>query len=575
MTAFPPARRSLHLRAHLGTVAGAVILGVLLWRLGTGVFLDGLRRIDAPTLLAGLGIGVLTTVFSAWRWCRVAGALGIRLPLGVAVADYYRALFLNAALPGGVLGDVHRAMRHGRSAGDVGRGVRAVVLERTAGQAALVVVGIPVLLTLPSPVLTRTRHFVALLALAALGALAVVTAVRKGRTAGRPRRRRAFDAARSEVYNALLTRRSWPVVLFSSLVVLAGHLLMFLVAARAAGAHASPATLLPLALLALIAMGLPLSIGGWGPREGITAWAFGAAGLGTDTGVGVAVVYGLLSFTASLPGMLVLLARWHTGLRRPGTKTGTAASRSVRALRTRGSRYVADHLVSGDQGEVRLEGVGERREQSLSLLRGSERRTSDDTGLRIGRHAEGEQMPSVVGEEVRPLVSGPDPFGMAVQKDGGLDLPGVHVTEQRSAHTGPFPGRFPVLRGREERHPHTAAGGLLDDIAEDVVPAVTVDQHEGLDARAAQRRGDVPYHRMEGDGGDAHGSRPRRMLVRAGDRHRREEVNRIHGGDLAGDRAGDQCVGGQRKVRTVLLETAHGKDGDLTEGARRPRPYVL
>lgn len=124
-------------RTHFGTVAGVVILGVLVWRMGTGVVVDGLRRVDGPTVLAALGIGVVTTVFSAWRWCLVARGLKIRLPLGPAVADYYRSLFLNAALPGGVLGDVHRAVRHGQSAGDLGRGVRAVVLERVAGQVAL------------------------------------------------------------------------------------------------------------------------------------------------------------------------------------------------------------------------------------------------------------------------------------------------------------------------------------------------------------------------------------------------------------------------------------------------------
>ena len=33
------------LRTHFGTAAGVVILAVLLWRTGTGVFLDGLRGI--------------------------------------------------------------------------------------------------------------------------------------------------------------------------------------------------------------------------------------------------------------------------------------------------------------------------------------------------------------------------------------------------------------------------------------------------------------------------------------------------------------------------------------------------
>ncbi|GHK02318.1 hypothetical protein SY2F82_41150 [Streptomyces sp. Y2F8-2] len=189
-------------------------------------------------------------------------------------------------------------------------------------------------------------------------------------------------------------------------------------------------------------------------------------------------------------------------------------------------------------------------------------------------------MPSVVGDEIRGLVTRPDQFGMTVQKNGGLDFPGMHVAEQRGAHPGPFPGRLPVLRGREKRHPHTAARGipdgiaLLDDIAEDVITAVTVDQDQGLNARAFERRGDVPYHRMESDGGDAHRSRPRRVLVRAGDRHRRKEVNRIRGGQLAGDRAGDQRVGRQRKVRAVLFETAHGKDGHLTVRALRPLPHV-
>ncbi|MGP4085660.1 lysylphosphatidylglycerol synthase transmembrane domain-containing protein [Streptomyces sp. KR55] len=303
-------RRGRALRAHLGTIAGVVILAVLLWRLGTGVFLDGLRRIDAFTLVAAVGIGLVTTAFSAWRWQLVARGLRIRLPFGPAVADYYRALFLNAALPGGVLGDVHRAVRHGRSAGDLGRGVRSVVLERTAGQAVLAVAGVAVLLTVPSPVMAGARHVAVLLAFAALGALAIVLALRMNRTSA-TRRRALLDEARE----ALLSRRNGPGVVGSSVVVLAGYVAMFLLAARVAGTSASVTVLLPLAVLALLAMSLPLNVGGWGPREGVTAWAFGAAGLGAGNGLAVAVVYGVLSFVASLPGALVLVARWYAGLR--------------------------------------------------------------------------------------------------------------------------------------------------------------------------------------------------------------------------------------------------------------------
>ena len=67
--------------------------------------------------------------------------------------------------------------------------------------------------------------------------------------------------------------------------------------------------MLPIALLVMMAMVLP-SVGGWGPREGVTAWAFGAAGLGAQRGVATAVVYGVMVLVACLPGAAVLVVAW-------------------------------------------------------------------------------------------------------------------------------------------------------------------------------------------------------------------------------------------------------------------------
>src|ERR1700757_2951038 len=105
-----------------GRLAGsALVFAVLVWRLGAGPFLDGLRTIDARALAAAAGIALLTTVGYAWRWKIVAGGLGLHLSLPAAVAAYYRSLFLNATLPGGIVGDVHRGISHGRDVDDVNR----------------------------------------------------------------------------------------------------------------------------------------------------------------------------------------------------------------------------------------------------------------------------------------------------------------------------------------------------------------------------------------------------------------------------------------------------------------------
>jgi hypothetical protein len=62
-------------------------------------------------------------------------------------------------------------------------------------------------------------------------------------------------------------------------------------------------------LLVLLVMVLP-SVGGWGPREGMTAWVFAAAGLGAAQGVATAVVYGVMVLVASLPGAAFLATSW-------------------------------------------------------------------------------------------------------------------------------------------------------------------------------------------------------------------------------------------------------------------------
>jgi uncharacterized membrane protein YbhN (UPF0104 family) len=287
-------------------LAGVAILAFLLWRVGTGPFLDGLRLVDGWSLAAALGIGVLTTVCCAWRWSLVAGGLGVRLPLRAAVAHCYLSVFLNATLPGGVLGDADRAVRHGREAGDVGRGIRAVVWERIAGQVVMSGLAVVVLFAFPSPV----RSYMPTVALVAVaGGLGAVLLARVVPRRGRSRLVQTLRTAKADIGNGLLARRNWLPIAFASAVVVSGHLATFLIAARTAGSTASLSRLIPLALLALLAMLVPANIGGFGPREGAAAWAFGAAGLTAAQGVSAALVYGALVLVASLPGAAVLVAR--------------------------------------------------------------------------------------------------------------------------------------------------------------------------------------------------------------------------------------------------------------------------
>jgi uncharacterized membrane protein YbhN (UPF0104 family) len=142
---------------------------------------------------------------------------------------------------------------------------------------------------------------------AAIAAVAFVVWIRLRR--GTSKLASAARTGVAEIRTGLLSRRNWPGIVLASAAVLAGHLATFVVAARAAGSTASLLRLAPLMLLALLAMSLPVNVGGWGPREGVTAWAFGAAGLSASQGLTIAVAYGLFAFVAALPGAVVLISR--------------------------------------------------------------------------------------------------------------------------------------------------------------------------------------------------------------------------------------------------------------------------
>jgi len=309
-TAPPPTRPGAPVArpfwAWVRTLAGVGILAFLLLRLGSGPFLDGVRLIDGWALTAALVIGALTTVCCAWRWTLVAGGLGVQLPLSTAVAHCYRSVFLNATLPGGVIGDVDRAVRHGKDVGDVGRGIRAVVWERTAGQVVQAVIALVVLFAFPSPV---QAYLPVAAVLVVAGGLAAVLLARALPRRGPSRLAKVLRTAEADIRDGLLAHRNWLGVVLASAVVVGGHLATFLVAARTAGATAPLALLAPLTLLALLAMGVPANIAGFGPREGVAAWAFAAAGLTATQGVATAVVYGALVLVSSLPGAAVLVVR--------------------------------------------------------------------------------------------------------------------------------------------------------------------------------------------------------------------------------------------------------------------------
>ncbi len=296
--------RILRLAASIGLLAG-----VLYW-LDPRALGAAFSAPHPGWLAAALALGVPQVVLSAWRWRLTAARLGAHLPLGAAVREYYLATFLNQVLPGGVMGDAARAWRHARKESHFQRGGaaawQAVVLERASGQLALLLVVLaslalsPALRSAVHGAFSGPSHTEATLAGLLLALLAL------GLTLSRTRLRVHLSQLRQAARQALLARGAFLPQLIASLLVVASYVGVYLCCMRMIGIDTPLATAAPLIPWVLLAMAIPLSIAGWGVREGAAALLWQAAGLDPAQGVAISISYGAVVLLSSLPGALML-----------------------------------------------------------------------------------------------------------------------------------------------------------------------------------------------------------------------------------------------------------------------------
>lgn len=292
----------LHYRALGRWLITLGTLVLVLWLVDLGAVAAQLRSVALPWLALALAVTPLQVVISAWRWRYTVTRLGDHLPFGHAIGEYYLATLVNQLVPGGVVGDAGRALRHRRDSNETSRAIHGVMIERLSGQLTMVLLGVPlVLLWLPVPRPPIPGLF---LIPGLLAAALLIWSVSQASPV-----RRWWQGFRRDLNLALVNRSALPVQLISSLLVTASYLLVFWCLAMGLElevARQTPWVLLALCTLLLMAMVIPLTIAGWGVREGAAALIWPLAGLEPGQGVALSVSYGLLVLVSSLPGALFL-----------------------------------------------------------------------------------------------------------------------------------------------------------------------------------------------------------------------------------------------------------------------------
>lgn len=300
--------RSPWVRAGVTLVLLVIVASRLDWsQIGTR-----LREGQPSDFLFAVGLVLLALVAGAWRWHALLRRAGMPLGIGRLARIYAVSTFSSSFLPTTAGGDVTRALLVTRRGPELRRVVVSILVDRAGGLAGLIGIAWIALAIEPGHVPSHTRAILGwtTVVLSLGGLLVAVATLRDTRSVRRlvPDRlvavaRDARDVLRDYARSPALLS-SWLALSIVYQALIAFQLVML---GRAIDVELSFATAaIALTLVTLITL-VPISIGGFGVREGSYVVLLGSVSIAASDATLISVLSVATLLVASLPGAYLIM----------------------------------------------------------------------------------------------------------------------------------------------------------------------------------------------------------------------------------------------------------------------------
>lgn len=310
------------------TVAKAAITIIIIWLLFSHIDLapvaSRLLHLGPLGIILSILPFVVQMILGAERWRIICNRLGVALRFVPSLQIVTIGMFFNQTLPSSVGGDAMRVWLLMRDRVTFGKAVNTVLCDRVF--ALVVLIGLSTV-TLPlfyEHVADPNARF-GVTAFIVIGLVGFTVFLAFGTQLAHLLRRWKFSHPLGELAHDFHRLFTTPTVTLSLLVwSLTIHLLTIIAAWVIANVLMidAPLTdcLVIIPAVVLITM-LPVSIAGWGVREGAMVVGFGLVGVLPSDALAISICFGLASIIVGLPGGLLWL--WN----RQATSVGIAPAR--------------------------------------------------------------------------------------------------------------------------------------------------------------------------------------------------------------------------------------------------------
>ncbi len=279
----------------LRVMVTVALLALILQMVGAEGVLERFEQANPVLLVLAFAVSVVQLLVVVWRWQVVIKLLsGIAVGLVPLTLGMGRSMLLSQPLPSTVGGDVVRVLLLSPRLG-LAMATRSVVCDRVLGLAALAAL-VAAILPFFAYRVDGGIAFAAVAGASIAGLVAAGILIATPRIVLRAPLVGRYAATLGTDFRMVLTAGGRSVL--SVGLAVSNHLLGVAVTyllAQAVNAPLAPLTCLLIVPPALLISSIPISLGGWGVREGALAAGFALVGGDVSGAVAVSVLLGLLN----------------------------------------------------------------------------------------------------------------------------------------------------------------------------------------------------------------------------------------------------------------------------------------
>ncbi|AOO80379.1 lysylphosphatidylglycerol synthase transmembrane domain-containing protein [Bosea vaviloviae] len=286
---------------------GVALIAFIFYKIDMAAITNAIYNANLSLFLLATGLLSVAVIFNAFRWVSISRKLSYAVEPKIAIIGYFEAMFFNQILPTGFGGDAIRIVRAYDSGIVAGWATIGVLIDRAFGLLAVGLMLLAALVNHSSQVATASTFpliaaCAALIVGGAAGAAGLGMVLRAEALPGWTRPFVALLKAFADVFRSPKGLGYIFVTLTASSCLTVAS---FMACASSLGVQVGwwdCAIILQGMVLASL---IPISIGGWGLREGAAIILFGALGIGTEAAAATSILFGLVLTVVGLIGAAV------------------------------------------------------------------------------------------------------------------------------------------------------------------------------------------------------------------------------------------------------------------------------